>query len=127
MEPDPWTIDWNPDFADDLPMRRAVLRALDDERVASTVVSLAQQAMEEALDDGLETEHLVWLESPTKFALFIRVWFEASEEKVFVIVEENDLGDIGFLVLHGFECATYEGDDKLRVEFRDPETLGVEP
>lgn len=127
MESVTWAVDWNPDFEDDLTMKRAVLRALEDERVPETVQRLAEQSVDETLEDGLETEHLVWLDTDGKFAFFVRVWFEASEEKVFVIVEENDLGDIGFLLLDDFDCASYDGKKVLKVEFEEPETLGVEP
>lgn len=127
MEPLPWTVDWNPEFEEDPHIKRAVLRALKRDHVLETIERLAQQSIDETLRDGIETEHLVWLETDGKFAFFVRVWFEASEEKVFVIVEENDLGDIGFLLLDDFDCASYDGRDVLKVEFEEPETLGVEP
>lgn len=127
MEPLPWAVDWNPEFEDDSRIKRAVLRALKREHVYETIERLAQQSIDETLRDGIETEHLVWLDTDGKFAFFVRVWFEASEEKVFVIVEENDLGDIGFLLLEDFDCASYDGRDVLQVEFEEPETLGVEP
>lgn len=127
MEPLPWSVDWNPDFEDDHRIKRAVLRALKEENVLETIEHLSQQSIQETLQDNIETEHLVWLESDGKFAFFVRIWFEASEEKVFVIVEENDLGDIGFLLLEDFDCASYEGEKVLQVEFREPDTLGIEP
>lgn len=127
MEPLPWAVDWNPDFEDDHRIKRAVLRALKEDNVLETIERLAQQSIEETLQDGIETEHLVWLEADAKFAFFVRIWFEASEEKVFVILEENDLGDVGFLLLEDFDCASYDGEKVLTVEFREPDTLGVEP
>lgn len=127
MEPLPWAVDWNPDFEDEHRIKRAVLRALKEDNVLETIERLAQQSIEETLQDGIETEHLVWLEADAKFAFFVRIWFEASEEKVFVILEENDLGDVGFLILEDFDCASYDGEQVLQVEFREPDTLGVEP
>ncbi|MDX1611140.1 MAG: hypothetical protein R3185_02140 [Candidatus Thermoplasmatota archaeon] len=125
MDPLGWSVDWNPDFEDEPAIRREVARALQDERLTMAIRRLAEQAVAEALDDGLETEHLVWLDTRGNYAFFVRVWFEASEEKVFIIIEENDLGDVGFLMLEGLECATYGTNSVLKVEFRDPETLGV--
>lgn len=125
-----WAIDWNPDLDEETSMKREVLRALKDDRILRVIKRLAEQAVEEAVDESLETEHLVWLDARSKHAFFIRVWYEASEKKVFIIIEENDHGDVGFLMLDGFSCANYgnaEAADTLQVEFKDPETLGVEP
>lgn len=127
MEPLPWAVDWNPDFEDDPRIKRAVLRALKEEAVLDAIERMAQQSIDETLDEGIETEHLLWLESDGKFAFFVRIWYEASEDKVFIPIEENDLGDIGFLLLDAFDCASYEGEQVLRVEFREPDTLGIEP
>lgn len=127
MEPSPWAVDWNPNFEDDHRVQRAVLRALTEDNVLETIHRLAQQSIDEAVEDGVETEHLVWLDGGSRFAFFVRVWYESSEGKLFVIVEENDLGDVGFLRLEDFECASYEGKRVLKVELEDPETLGVEP
>ncbi len=127
MEPSPWSVDWNPGFEDDPRLKRAVMQALTADNVLKTVHRLADQSVTESLDHGVETEHLVWLDAEGTLALFVRIWYEASEEKLFVIIEENDLGDVGFLQLDGFECASYEGKNVLEVRFEDPETLGVEP
>jgi hypothetical protein len=127
MESMTWRVDWNPDFEDDRFMKREVLRAIKNDKVLQTIRRLADQAVREAKDDDLETEHLVWLDTRGKYAFFIRVWYEASEEKVFIIVEENDLGDVGFLIMENFDCATYSSAGQLKVEFRDPDTFGVEP
>lgn len=126
MDHTTWVVDWNPDFEDDLSIKREVLRALKDGPVMETIALLTEQAVQEAVEEGLETEHLVWLDTRGNHAFFVRIWFEASEEKAFVIIEENDLGDVGFLLLDDHHCATYGSTpDVLRVEFRDPETLGV--
>lgn len=126
MDHTAWVVDWNPDFEDDLSIKREVLRALKERSVMRTISQLTDQAIQEAVDDGLETEHLVWLDTRGNYAFFVRIWFEASEEKAFVIIEENDLGDIGFLLLDDHDCATYGSTpDVLKVELRDPETLGV--
>ena len=127
MDPLPWVIDWNPEFEDDPRMKRAVLAALRHEGVADAVRRLARQSIEEVVDHGFETEHLIWLESQDRFALFVRVWYEQTQDKVFAVVEENDLGDVCFLILEDFDCASYDGEEVLKVEFEEPETLGVEP
>lgn len=127
MEPLPWAIDWNPDFEDDPRMKRAVLNALQRDGVADAVRRLASRSIEEVVEEGFETEHLVWLDNEDRFALFVRVWYEKTQGKVFAVVEENDLGDVCFLLLDDFDCASYERETVLEVEFEDPETLGVEP
>lgn len=127
MERSSWAVDWNPDYEDDPRVQRAVVTALAGDNVLETIERLANQSIEETLADGVETEHLVWLDGGGRYAFFVRVWFEASEDKLFVIVEENDLGDVGFLKLDGHDCASYDGKDVLKVELEDPETLGVEP
>ena len=128
MDPLPWVIDWNPDFEDDPRMKRAVLTALRQVGVPDAVRRLARSAIEEVVEHGFETEHLVWLETRDRYALFVRVWYEQTQDKVFAVVEENDLGDVCFLILEDFDCASYEGGDTvLKVEIEEPETLGVEP
>jgi hypothetical protein len=127
MEPSSWAIDWNPAYEDDHRVQRSVVTALAEEGVLDTIERLASQSIEEALADGFETEHLVWLDGESRFAFFVRVWFEASEDKLFLVVEENDLGDVGFLQLDGHDCASYDGRRVLKVELEEPETLGVEP
>lgn len=127
MEPLPWVIDWNPEFEDDPRMRRAVLTALRRDGVGDVVQRLARRAIEEVVEEGFETEHLVWLETQDRFALFVRVWYEKTQGKLFAVVEENDLGDVCFLLLDEFDCASYEREHVLEVEFEEPETLGVEP
>jgi hypothetical protein len=129
MEAIAWTIDWNPEFHDDAKLKREVLKCFRDIRIIRTIKDFAERAMKEATDEGLETEHILWLDASYKYALFVRVWYEASEEKLFIIIEENDLGDVGFFLLDSFDCATYEEQDVVKVEFndkfRDPGHLGV--
>ncbi|HEV8361623.1 MAG TPA: hypothetical protein VGR28_14335 [Candidatus Thermoplasmatota archaeon] len=129
MEAIAWSIDWNPEFREDAKLKREVLKCFRDLRVIQTIKDFAERAMHEAADDGLETEHIVWLDASYKYALFVRVWYEASEEKLFIIIEENDLGDVGFFLLDSMDCATYDEEKVLRVEFnekfRDPGHLGV--
>lgn len=127
MESSPWAVDWNPRFEDDQRVKHVVLRSLGEENVMNTVHRLAKQSIKEVEEAGVETEHLVWLDAGSSFAFFVRIWFEPSEETLFVIVEENDLGDVAFLHLEDHECASYEGKKVLEVRFEDPETLGVEP
>lgn len=126
MAAPPWVVDWNPKFQDDPRMKRTVLRALRQEGVPEVIERLAQRAIDEVVENGFETEHLLWLETGGKYALFVRVWYEHTQNKVFCVVEENDLGDVCFLELEDFDCASYEREDVLKVEFEDPETLGVE-
>lgn len=129
MEAIAWTIDWNPEFRDDAKLKREVLKCFRDIRVIRTIKDFAERALKEAGEDGLETEHILWLDASYKYALFVRVWYEASEEKLFIIIEENDLGDVGFFLLDSMDCATYEEERVLKVEFkedlRDPGKLGV--
>lgn len=123
-----WTIDWNPEFEGEARLKREILRALNDPKTIATVKRFGQFAVKEASEDGMETEHIVWLDSALDYAFFVRVWYEAGEQKLFVLVEENDLGDIGFLIFDDLECASYEQDeDVLRVELRDPDDLGISP
>jgi hypothetical protein len=129
MEAIAWTIDWNPEFQDDAKLKREVLKCFRDIRIIRTIKNFCERATTEAGDDGLETEHILWLDASYKYALFVRVWYEASEEKMFIIIEENDLGDVGFFLLDSFDCATYEEERTVKVEyndkFRDPGHLGV--
>lgn len=123
-----WTIDWNPEFEDEARLKREILRALNDPKTIATIKRFAEFATNEASEDGQETEHIVWLDSALSYAFFVRVWFDIGEQKLFILVEENDLGDIGFLLLEDLLCATYGEDEAvLKVEFREPEDLGVEP
>ena len=128
MESIVWTIDWNPEFEDEARLKREILRALNDPRTIATIKRFAELSAQEATEDGLETEHILWLDSALSYAFFVRVWYETGEGKLFILVEENDLGDVGFLLLNDLECASYaESDDVLRVELKDPEDLGVPP
>ena len=123
-----WTIDWNPEFADEARLKREILRSLNDPKTIATVKRFAEYSAREANEDGLETEHIVWLDSALSYAFFVRVWYDLGEKKLFILVEENDLGDIGFLLLESLACASYaESEDVLKVEFVDPEDLGVPP
>lgn len=123
-----WTIDWNPEFEDEARLKREILRALNDARTIATIKRFAEYASQEATEDGLETEHIVWIDSALSYAFFVRVWYDMGEKKLFILVEENDLGDIGFLLLESLACASYaEADDVLKVEFKEPEDLGVPP
>jgi hypothetical protein len=129
MEAIAWTIDWNPEFQEDAKLKREVLKCFRDIRVIRTIKEFAERAIKESTEEGLETEHILWLDASYKYTLFVRVWHEASEEKVFLIIEENDLGDVGFFILDSMDCATYGEDRVLKVEFndkfRDPGALGV--
>jgi hypothetical protein len=123
-----WTIDWNPEFEDEARLKREILRALGTPKVMATIKRFAEFAAQEASEDGLETEHIVWLDSALSYAFFVRVWFDLGEQKLFILVEENDLGDVGFLLIEDLACASYgEGEGILKVEFKEPEDLGVEP
>ena len=123
-----WTIDWNPEFEDEARLKREILRSLGNPKVMATIKRFAESAAQEAQDDGLETEHIVWLDSALSYAFFVRVWFDLGEQKLFILVEENDLGDVGFLLIESLQCASYgESEGVLKVEFTDPEDLGVEP
>lgn len=128
MESIVWTIDWNPEFEDEARLKREILRALNDPKTIATIKRFAELAASEATEDALETEHIIWLDSGLTYAFFVRVWYETGEGKLFILVEENDLGDVGFLLLQEMECASYgEDTDVLRVELKDPEDLGVPP
>ena len=129
MESVVWTVDWNPEFEDEARLKREILRALNDGKTIATIRRFAEQAAREASEDSLETEHIVWLDSSYEHAFFVRVWYEISESKLFIVVEENDLGDMGFLLFENMACASYQGDAEgvLKVEFTDPEDLGVPP
>lgn len=120
-----WTIDWNPEFEDETRLKREILKALKDDKTIETIKRFADQAARDALDDGMETEHIVWLSSSFTYAFFVRVWYEVSEAKLFIIVEENDLGDVGFLLINDLDCASYNEEKVLKVEFKDPEDIGV--
>lgn len=126
MESTVWTIDWNPEFADESKLKREILKALNNPKTISTVRRFAEVARREALDEGQETEHILWLDSGYTYAFFVRVWFDLAENKLFILVEENDLGDVGMLSLGDLDCASYGEDESLlRVEFTEPEDLGV--
>lgn len=129
MESVVWTVDWNPEFADEARLKREILRALGDAKTIATIRKFAEQSVKEAVEEGQETEHIIWLDSSYEHAFFVRVWYELSESKLFLVVEENDLGDMGFLLFENLECASYgeADDDVLKVEFTDPEDLGVPP
>jgi hypothetical protein len=130
MESVVWTVDWNPEFEDEARLKREILRSLADLKTIATIKRFAEQSVKEAMDDGQETEHIIWLDSSYENAFFVRVWYEISESKLFLVVEENDLGDMGFLLLENLECASYaESEDEgvLKVDFTDPEDLGVPP
>jgi len=122
METLSWTVDWNPEFVDEDRLKRAIKRALAAPRTVETIRRFAQNSLKEALEEGIETEHILWLESDLAYAFFVRVWYEMGEEKVFILIEENDLGDIGFLLLDGLTCARYDAqyvDDQLLVEIEE--------
>ena len=125
MESVVWTIDWNPEFEDEARLKREILKALKDEKAIETIKRFAEQAVRDALDDGMETEHILWLNSSFTYAFFVRVWYEVSEAKLFIIVEENDLGDVGFLLINDLDCASYNEERLLKVEFKEPDDLGV--
>ena len=123
-----WTIDWNPEFEEEARLKREILRALNSPKTMATIKRFAEYSLQEAAEDGLETEHIVWLDSALSYAFFVRVWYDQGEKKLFILVEENDLGDIGFLLLEDLACASYgEGEGILKVEFKEPEDLGVPP
>ncbi len=125
MESIVWTVDWNPEFEEEARIKREILRSLRNGKTIETVKRFAEAAVREAVEDGLETEHILWLDSSQTYAFFLRVWYEVSEGKLFIIIEENDLGDIGFLILNDLECATYDEERVLKVELADPEDLGI--
>ncbi len=128
METIAWTVDWNPEYEAEERIKREILGALKDTRTMAVVKRFAEAAEREANDDNLETEHIVWLDTSLSYAFFVRVWYDIAERKLFILVEENDLGDIGFLLISDLECATYEAErEVLKVEFREPEDLGVPP
>jgi len=130
MESVVWTVDWNPEFAEEARLKREILRALGEPKTIATIRRFADQSVKEALEEGQETEHIIWLDSSYEHAFFVRVWYESSESKLFLVVEENDLGDMGFLLFENLACASYaqaEADDVLKVELTDPEDLGVPP
>ncbi|HUR70127.1 MAG TPA: hypothetical protein VM370_12860 [Candidatus Thermoplasmatota archaeon] len=124
-----WTIDWNPEFEDEARLKREILRSLNSPKTMGIIKRFAESASREAAEDGMETEHIVWLDSALSYAFFVRVWFDLGEQKLFILVEENDLGDVGFLLLEDLACASYAESDEgiLKVEFTDPEDLGVPP
>lgn len=126
MESIVWKVDWNPEFADEARLKREVLRTLGESRTIATIKRFAEQAQREALEDQLETEHILWLDSSYEHAFFVRVWYELTDEKLFILIEENDLGDVAMLAIEALDCASYGGDENLlKVEFADPEDLGV--
>ena len=123
-----WTIDWNPEFADEARLKREILRSLNEPKTMATIKRFAEHSLQEANGEGMETEHIVWLDSALSYAFFVRVWYDLGEKKLFILVEENDLGDVGFLLLEELECASYgEEEGVLKVEFKEPEDLGVPP
>jgi hypothetical protein len=125
MESSVWTIDWNPEFEHEARLKREILKALNDPKAIATVKRFAEHARKEGVDDGLETEHILWLDSGYSYAFFVRVWYDLADSKLYILVEENDLGDVGMLSLADLECASYGEDEVLRVELTDPEDLGV--
>lgn len=128
MESIVWTIDWNPEVSDDARLKRELMKALQETSTMATIKRFAELAAKEALDDGLETEHLVWLDSHFSYAFFVRVWYDVSDAKLCILVEENDLGDVGYVLIENLECASYveeSAEDILKVEFTDPEDMGV--
>lgn len=125
MESIVWTVDWNPEFEGEARLKREVLKALTDSKTIATIKRFAEQSQREAIDDHLETEHILWLDSSYEHAFFVRVWYEMTDEKLFILIEENDLGDVGMLAIEALECATYGEGDVLKVELKDPEDLGV--
>lgn len=125
MESTVWTVDWNPEFEGESRLKREILKSLNHPKTIATVRRFAEFSRREALEEGQETEHILWLESGYTYAFFVRVWFDLAESKLFILVEENDLGDVGMLSIADLECASYAQQDGLRVEFREPEDLGV--
>ena len=129
MESIVWTVDWNPEVEDDARLKRELMKSLHDPKTIATVKRFAETSVKEALDDGLETEHLLWLDSHFSYAFFVRVWYDIADAKLCILVEENDLGDVGYVLIKDLECASYaeEDADVLKVELTDPEDLGVPP
>lgn len=128
MESIVWKVDWNPEFEDEPRLKREILKALNQSRTMATVKRFAEHAVREAVEEGQETEHILWLDSSFTYAFFVRVWYEMGEGKLFILVEENDLGDVGFLLIDDLACASYQQDEaRLKVEFTEPEDLGVPP
>lgn len=127
MESVVWTIDWNPEFEAEGRIKREILAALRNAKTIETIKRFAEASKKEALDDGLETEHILWLDTSLAYAFFVRVWFDLVENKLFILIEENDLGDVGFLLLDNLNCASYAEENVLKVEFTEPEDLGVPP
>lgn len=129
METIAWTVDWNPEVEDDAKLKRELTKALQPAKTIATIKRYAESAQREAIDDGLETEHLLWLDSHFSYAFFVRVWFDLADGKLCILVEENDLGDVGYILLEDLDCASYaedeEASDVLKVEFADPEDFGV--
>lgn len=129
MESLAWSVDWNPEVEDDARLKRELTKALNQPKAIATIKRYAEMAQKEALDDGLETEHLLWLDSHFSYAFFVRVWYDVSDAQLCILVEENDLGDVGYVLLKDLDCASYaeeaEEDSVLQVEFTDPEDLGV--
>lgn len=125
MESIVWNIDWNPEFEEESRLKREILKSLNDPKTIATIKRFAEFAVREAVEEGQETEHIIWLDSSFSYAFFVRVWYEMSEGKLFILVEENDLGDVGFLLINDLECASYAEENVLKVELADPEDLGV--
>lgn len=128
METIAWTVDWNPEVEDDARLKKELTKALQQPKTIATIKRYAELAQREAVDDGLETEHLLWLDSHFSYAFFVRVWHDIADGKLCVLVEENDLGDVGYILLKDLECASYAEEstpDVLKVEFTDPEDMGV--
>ena len=128
MESIVWTVDWNPEVSDDARLKRELMKSLHDPKTIATIKRFADLASKEASEDGLETEHLLWLDSHFSYAFFVRVWFDMADQKLCILVEENDLGDVGYVLIKDLACASYaedEAEDVLKVELTDPEDLGV--
>lgn len=129
MESLAWTVDWNPEVEEDARLKRELTKALQLPKTIATIKRYAELAQKEAVDDGLETEHLLWLDSHFSYAFFVRVWYDVADAQLCILVEENDLGDVGYVLIKDLACASYAMDeeeaDVLRVEFTDPEDLGV--
>lgn len=127
MESIVWTVDWNPEFEHEARLKREVLKALGEIRTIQTIKRFAEQSQREALDDHLETEHIIWLDSSYEHAFFVRVWYEMTDEKLFILIEENDLGDVGMLAIEKLDCASYSEENVLKVELKDLDDLGIPP
>lgn len=130
MESIAWTVDWNPEVEEDARLKKELTKALNLPKTIATIKRYAELSQKEALDDGLETEHLLWLDSHFTYAFFVRVWYDIADAKLCILVEENDLGDVGYILLKDLDCASYAEDEGaeesvLKVEFTDPEDLGV--